>query len=375
MLFRKTLLFISILLPLIVLLSGCVSSKQSLMPEISSNKVSPTFQNNSPYPSAFLPSASPSKAVPSPSGSTANMPVSSNVSGAWTLFNIGYSRYFAIYGKELWIETEDEIAIWNTTNNNIRKIPFTDFPILLKITVTSDTKPISDISSLIIDNTGRLWIGTYHSGLCSYDGHKWQIFKEPGIGNEVEVIFKDKEGKIWIGSEKGISVFNGQKWEWLNIDMSRAIYDITQDAKGHIWYFTDQARTYHLVDGNVSIPSSKFPDQEMWAIAGDKQGYVWVATSSGIYRNGYMVEPQVNDWKSFTTKEGLADNIVNSIFCDNKGNLWFATARGITCLSGNDWKTYNPFGTQFGYGNIAQDDDGDIWFGCGLNGICRYNPN
>jgi hypothetical protein len=384
MLFRKTLLFMLILLALVILLPGCVSSQKSSAPDISSSKVSPTFQNSSPYPSASLPSASPSKTVPSPSGSTANMPVSSNVSGAWTLFNIGHSRYFAIYGKELWIETEDEITIWNPDNNNVHKIPFSDSPILLKVNIAGFVKPISDISSFIVDNTGNLWIGTHHSGLCCFDGQRWKIFtKEQGIGKEIEVIFKDKEGRIWVGSENGISAFDGQKWQiWTrnNAIIERTVYGITQDAKGHIWYFTSNNNICYW-DGPVLlttyITSPLMPP--ISNMTGDKQGYIWFSTGWGAYRNARMVEPNMitpnKEWKIFTKNDGLADNIEDYIFCDNKGNVWFATSYGVTCFDGTNWKTYNPFVTQAGYYYVTQDDEGYIWIGCRFNGICRYHPD
>lgn len=45
-------------------------------------------------------------------------------------------------------------------------------------------------------------------------------------------------------------------------------------------------------------------------------------------------------WHTFTADNGLAGNIVQSIWEDPQGRLWFGTENGASCYDGRIWKTY-----------------------------------
>ena len=65
------------------------------------------------------------------------------------------------------------------------------------------------------------------------------------------------------------------------------------------------------------------------------QNQVWVGTNKGInlYQNGA--------WKSITTAQGLAGDVVNAIINDSKGNVWIGTTQGITVYSNGSMKKYD----------------------------------
>ena len=93
-------------------------------------------------------------------------------------------------------------------------------------------------------------------------------------------------------------------------------------------------------------------------IAQDEQGYLWVATNSGVSRF---------DGKTFINyheREGLGENICSSIFCDNEGNIWVGhQSAGVSIISSDSIKTLSE---KDGLANnevhdIFQDKDGKIW--------------
>jgi ligand-binding sensor domain-containing protein/serine phosphatase RsbU (regulator of sigma subunit) len=79
--------------------------------------------------------------------------------------------------------------------------------------------------------------------------------------------------------------------------------------------------------------------------------------------------------KSFTTKNGLANSIVNHIFLDSKGYLWFATQGGVSRFDGKNFVNYTSKqglpGNDITY--ITEDGSGNIWFATYGYGVSRFD--
>lgn len=78
--------------------------------------------------------------------------------------------------------------------------------------------PGRNVSHLLVDSRGQLWIGTFGGGLVLFDRHTDQFYhfqRKPGAfgslaGDEVMYLFEDASGQIWVGDHaKGVSYFNG----------------------------------------------------------------------------------------------------------------------------------------------------------------------
>jgi ligand-binding sensor domain-containing protein len=72
-------------------------------------------------------------------------------------------------------------------------------------------------------------------------------------------------------------------------------------------------------------------------------------------------------FQHFTTKEGLADNTVNSIYEAKAGNIWFGTNGGV---SRSDGKYFRNFTTQDGLPGIGK-FSGQINWPLGLKASVR----
>src|SRR5690606_18882250 len=78
-------------------------------------------------------------------------------------------------------------------------------------------------------------------------------------------------------------------------------------------------------------------ESETFKSANSSETLLWVGTSNGLNRflvknnsgnsNLYDISVQI---KSYTVKDGLPDNSVNSILEDKNGNLWLGTGSGIS---------------------------------------------
>jgi len=59
----------------------------------------------------------------------------------------------------------------------------------------------------------------------------------------------------------------------------------------------------------------------------DKSGNLWFGTYAEV---GGVSHYNGSTWRTFTTADGLADNVVASMLEDKSGNLWFGTTRGMS---------------------------------------------
>jgi len=95
---------------------------------------------------------------------------------------------------------------------------------------TEDGLPQSQVSSIIQDHYGYLWIGTL-GGVCRYDG---QTFHEYPIQNrDVRTVFEDHSGKIWVGTKGGglFCITNKAHFSDKNFVGLNYIIDMTQIVK------------------------------------------------------------------------------------------------------------------------------------------------
>lgn len=71
----------------------------------------------------------------------------------------------------------------------------------------------STVVDILQDNKERLWVATYN-GLCLYDGYEFMVYHHDdddslSIGSDViRSLDIDSEGKVWIGTSSGLSVYN-----------------------------------------------------------------------------------------------------------------------------------------------------------------------
>lgn len=96
------------------------------------------------------------------------------------------------------------------------------------------------VFSILIDQDGVKWFGTWGGGLSRFDGKIWKNFttQEGLAGNVVYAITADMAGGIWIGTNHGISHFNGKEFSNFSKRQglpSEDIYTLVEDSDGTLW--------------------------------------------------------------------------------------------------------------------------------------------
>ena len=148
----------------------------------------------------------------------------------------------------------------------------------------------SYLSTLMPDQSGVVWIGTWGAGILQYDGQEFTKYTTTDglIHNNVNSIFRQTDGLLWFGTANGISSYDGQT-------------------------FT-----------NLGAKGNEFTTGRVDKIYQSPDGMLWLATDKGvvIYANGV--------WSILDHRDGLAGNRIKDIYADSDGSFWFATNGGVS---------------------------------------------
>lgn len=240
----------------------------------------------------------------------------------------------------------------------------------------------SSIFNIFHDREGTIWLAT-NKGLNKF---KRQIIKpysvKDGLRNaEVYPILRDREDNIWIGTVEGLNIYRDGKFEPVSLrqsdplanevtkwkDTEVSVQSLFEDINGKIWIGVNGG-LYVVENGATKM----FPDSaghHVYALGEDTNGDVWAATNKGLLR--YRDYRQI---AFYTSADGLPDNFMNLVFRDSKGKLWFGGYGGLTEF--RDEKFVNYTTAQGLVGNyvrsLYEDADGVLWIGTYGEGLSRY---
>ncbi|MFH1320360.1 MAG: two-component regulator propeller domain-containing protein [Bacteroidota bacterium] len=225
------------------------------------------------------------------------------------------------------------------------------------------------ITSSTLSKDGDLWFGT-KVGAVFYDGSTFKNYREQnGLStNDIWSIMQDREGNIWFGTMgKGVVKFrykgevfkNYSRKDSLPNDMIHVIFE---DSKGDYWLGSESGIA-KMTNGQIKVFTRKNEDNinlgiatNTYSVAEDRSGNLWFATrGSGLFRY------DGSDFKKYTINDGLNDNLVYSILIDNKGTMWFGTAKGVSKMENGEISEFGEI-TKINIWTIFQDKENNYWF-------------
>lgn len=308
----------------------------------------------------------------------------------------------------------------------------------------------SDILSLKVDSKGALWAGTA-SGLCRFDreSRQWTLYEHERhdsssiVRGRIETIFEDgrnvlwvgtstgevsqhsldrlwfphyladpadknslshnsvwgisesRDGKVWIGTEKGVNLFDPKVGTFSKqLDGSSTsenfssayIYCVMEDRKGRVWLGTRGGgllrkdpgqEDYQVFRRNVRKAGS-LPGDSISTLFEDRDGQIWV----GVLGGGLV--RYVEDTESFSSvRNGGELRFVNQLHQDRDGRIWIASVgRGLWFYDSESEMVRNyselpeltakiPFENIYA---VTTDERGSVWLGAVDAGLCRFNP-
>jgi signal transduction histidine kinase/CheY-like chemotaxis protein/streptogramin lyase len=241
---------------------------------------------------------------------------------------------------------------------------------------------------MMADHQGGVWIGVDDQGVYRFDKQQKRFSYIPisPEGSDIHCFAEDTEGRIWIGGEFGVYLYQNGKAE-LQEYVSQTIHAPAtcimpfDGAQGLLFVATlgdgiyaidlqhHQSRHLSIAEG---LPSSKINHT-----IGDGRGGVWLATDNGLVR----VEDALGlkGISVYGKAHGLADCHIRALQQDTNGCIWMSTYSGISYFVKNTERCYNynhydiHLSGGFANGAVTMDNDGTIYFGS-VGGVSCFNP-
>lgn len=114
--------------------------------------------------------------------------------------------------QALFVDSKDRL--WVGTNNGLAVLNGAGWKIY---TTQNSALPANDIRALSETADGQLWVGTWASGIAQLnpDREEWQTLTVADglVSNGVVALLRDQSGGMWVGTEGGISRFDGNTWQ------------------------------------------------------------------------------------------------------------------------------------------------------------------
>lgn len=262
------------------------------------------------------------------------------------------------------------------------------------------------VRSITDDGKGNLYIGLRMEGMIIYNIHtkRSRHFRnkpnDPNSlpGDNVRSVFVDHLQNIWVGTDKGLAIFDPVKETFrvfkhikgnANSLAGDNIMQVIESNDNTLWATSDVGgiskldlnKYNHPNIGEVAFEQMTrencgLSSNNIRRVVVDKYGNVWVAN----YSTGVDFIPSTTT--SFATLGFLGKKILNvsAIFIDSKGNLWIGQDNNILeYRQGNIVRTWDfshhiSNSSSFVY-VFSEDPQGNIWFGTADNGVLKLNPS
>lgn len=203
--------------------------------------------------------------------------------------------------------------------------------------------------------------------------------------NITRSIIGDQYGSIWLATFGGMIKYERDSFNYMTTEItSFRFFSVMEDRQGGLWFGTLGEGVYHYDGSSFQNFTTKegLINNAIVSIYQDKKGDIWFGANKGISRydgvsfdNYLLNENSITKVSAFDINPSSREPFleVNSILEDNYGNMWFAT-RGRTFVY--DGNTFEPIANENIYFRnvrwMIEDRRNNIWLG-GNDGLWRYD--
>jgi len=264
----------------------------------------------------------------------------------------------------------------------------TQYRTALKDRKINSEKLVDDnVNCLAQDKEGKLWIGT-RGGVSVFNENK---FNNYWIETDVEIVYSichHSNGKHYMGTANGLIAFgeNGKKEpvdivNKLKAAEDLAIFNLKEDNAHNLWIATAGYGAIKYDGKSIKIfnEKNKFTNKSVYNITKDKNGNLWFGTEEGVFYYDFK------DFKQISEKDGLISNQAYFLVFDNQNRLWIGTNKGVDALQVDEFISSQKvnvkhYGKDEGINGVEcnmnagiKDNEGKLWFGT-VKGVTVFNP-
>lgn len=234
----------------------------------------------------------------------------------------------------------------------------------------------NEVNTIYRDKKGTIWVGT-QNGLNRFSaGKDFQRFyykNNPNaeFENQIYSIIEDQTGMFWLGTGAGFKKLDLEKNQIIDVEhrsiekFSGTVNQITEDFSGILWCSTkkgllkidNRIKKFNIIN-DFSYQDHVFTDDaQIFSIKQEKNGYTWVS-SNGIT----LLDKQNNKVRKYCYLNKdffLPEDIYYPILIDSKENIWTGSDQGFLFVKTKNSNQFKPFSEVFEIENKAYFFDGN----------------
>lgn len=295
---------------------------------------------------------------------------------------------FADRHGRIWLGTSEGLDCWDPVAGTIRN--------RLIAEVNANERLIVDVSAVVEDSKGRLWVGKRGGGVALIDisrpGEERTLAADCAGPREfsrftVTDFVETTDGAVWASTDSGgIFSYNEAEAKFMPVPIGElgdlgnlVINDLCRDSRGDIWVATagDGLLKYDAARRQLE-QQPRLPGGAVVTLFEDSDGMLWVGfLGRGLSR----IDFRTGDVLTLSTRNShLPDDSVDAIAQDRSGRLWIATENGLARFdrATMEFRTFDRHdglqGDRFNMKASCSTGAGLVLFG-GPNGLSVINPN
>lgn len=230
--------------------------------------------------------------------------------------------------------------------------------------------PVPGAGKILQTRDGYIWVAS-QVGLARFDGQRSKMFGRTDGSlptNNIDAIFEDSKGVLWIGTSGGLSAYKDGKFTHFRGLLS--VRSITEGRSGEIFAATATGVARVSREGRIS-PVMGPENEPILAsrVATSLAGDVWCVLLSG---SALVLSGENSRRLEEEDFEGLR---FESVYCSRDGGVYLGSSENkiVAFASGSpdEWTLLNARALSMIDG-INEDHDGKLWV-CARNGIGYFD--
>jgi len=199
---------------------------------------------------------------------------------------------------------------------------------------------LADVFSLLEDPKGRIWIGTAEHGLFYWQAGRLTPFPDPTLRNMViSSLAMDATGCLWVGTASGPRRYDEEfqpKALGGGLQEPKAML---VDRHGILWLGTAEGLARYQ-NGTFSFfrRQDGLAGNRVLALFEDKDGSLWVGTVEGVSQ---LSDPR---FPTLSASEGLAAETCLAVAASPMGGIWAGTPNGASCYHDGQFTSFGVNG-------------------------------
>ncbi|MCF8225272.1 MAG: SpoIIE family protein phosphatase [Bacteroidales bacterium] len=201
--------------------------------------------------------------------------------------------------------------------------------------------------------------------------------------SKVYSIIQDSEDNFWLGTQAGVSWFDGVEFQNLTAEDGLAqggVRAIIEDSHGAIWMGHEGGRVTRYRNNGFEIFKAIEDDinNVVTSIVEDTEGNLWITSEGSGAAMIKNPEAQIDSlhYEMFLGRR-LSDRIFGNLLTED-GTLYLITDVGVKFFNSDSMRfenfSVNNMPRYFATTTIFKDSENNFWFGTYKGGLYKYDP-